>query len=253
MQDNIGSLSEFPEIANINSEINRKEHHKRSVSEDKVVYKVGFIGNIMQVPEFIIHDPEFKLEMIICEKNRLDDDMLTFSLVRNIKLHPIVNTSEVEAIVEENNNIDFFIMCSFGKKITQYILTQVDVYNIHYSLLPYYKGRNPSFWATVADEKEIGISIHKVVEGFDEGDIISQCILPFYMWMTEEDLFYDLTKKIPELIRDLKKNLKGLIEARKNENGYYYKPVCEPDYIIDLYNDTPKSIYNKTRSQKRYQ
>jgi methionyl-tRNA formyltransferase len=252
MQDNIGFINENPEIANINSGIYIKEGHKRSVNKGKIVYKVGYIGNILQVPEFIFHDFEFKLEMIICEKDRLNDDLLTFSLVRNIKLYPIVNTIEIEAIIEKNNDIDFFIMCSFGKKITRNILTQVDIYNIHHSRLPYYKGRNPTFWATIADEKEVGISIHKVVDGFDEGDIISQRTLPFYIWMTEKDLYYDLIKNIPELISDLKKYIKGLIKARKNENGYYYKPISETDYIIDLYNDTPTSIYNKVRSQKRY-
>lgn len=252
MQDIIVSQNEYPERANANFEISRKEENKISINEEIIVYNVGFIGNIIQVPEFIIHDPEFKLQRIICEKDRLNDELLTFSLVRDIELHPIVNTTEIEAIVEENSDIEFFVMCSFGKKITQHILTQVNVYNIHYSQLPYYKGRNPTFWATIADERNVGISIHKVVEGFDEGDIISQRTLPFYIWMTEEDLFYDLTKKIPELISDLKKYLKGIIKARKNENGYYYKPISEMDSIIDLYNDTPKSIYNKIRSQKRY-
>lgn len=217
-----------------------------------MVYRTGFVGNIIQVPEFLIHDPDLKLEVIICEKNKFNDDLLTFSLVRNIKIYPIEDITEIKKIFENIKDIDFFVMCSFGRKITQDIFTKADIYNIHYSKLPYYRGRHPTFWATVESEKELGISIHKVSEKYDEGDIISQRTVPYYFWMSEEDIFNDLTEKVPDLINDLKEYFKGSFKAKKNVGGNYYKPVSEIDYVVDLLNDSPNIVFNKVRSQKRY-
>lgn len=50
--------------------------------------------------------------------------------------------------------------------------------NIHSSLLPKYRGRHPIVWAMIQQEKEIGVTIHWMSEGIDEGDIIRQVITP---------------------------------------------------------------------------
>jgi len=46
--------------------------------------------------------------------------------------------------------------------------------NIHGSLLPKYRGRTPHVWAIINGEKETGITIHKIDEGVDTGDILLQ-------------------------------------------------------------------------------
>lgn len=46
--------------------------------------------------------------------------------------------------------------------------------NIHGSLLPKYRGRAPHIWAIINGEKSVGITIHKIEEGCDTGDILLQ-------------------------------------------------------------------------------
>jgi|WetSurMetagenome_2_1015567.scaffolds.fasta_scaffold255956_2 methionyl-tRNA formyltransferase len=46
--------------------------------------------------------------------------------------------------------------------------------NIHAALLPNNRGMMPSFWAMVKGETETGITVHKVDENIDTGDIILQ-------------------------------------------------------------------------------
>lgn len=46
--------------------------------------------------------------------------------------------------------------------------------NIHGSLLPKYRGRTPHVWAIINNEKKTGITIHKIDEGCDTGDILDQ-------------------------------------------------------------------------------
>lgn len=46
--------------------------------------------------------------------------------------------------------------------------------NIHGSLLPKYRGRTPHVWAIINGERKTGITIHRISEGCDEGEIIKQ-------------------------------------------------------------------------------
>ena len=46
--------------------------------------------------------------------------------------------------------------------------------NIHYSLLPKYRGLHSIVWAILNDEDELGLSIHLMNKNIDDGDIIHQ-------------------------------------------------------------------------------
>lgn len=46
--------------------------------------------------------------------------------------------------------------------------------NIHPSLLPYYRGINPTFWVLACAEKKTGVTIHWMDKSIDTGDIILQ-------------------------------------------------------------------------------
>ena len=215
------------------------------------MYKVGFIGNIIQVPEYLLQDEDFKLESIIYESKRLSDELLTFSVVRGIPIIGIDDNNQLLQIIN-NQDVNFYVMCSFGRRISEDVIRTRDIYNIHLSNLPYYKGRHPTFWATLNNENKIGISIHKVEAKIDAGDIISQRLIPYYIWMSEIDIFNELITKIPELLNDLKKHIRGEIAPVKNTPGFYYPIVSEGDITINLEKDTFRTIFNKVRAQKRY-
>jgi len=50
--------------------------------------------------------------------------------------------------------------------------------NIHSSLLPKYQGMMPVYWQMRDGCEEIGITIHKMIEKLDSGDILMQRIIP---------------------------------------------------------------------------
>lgn len=47
-------------------------------------------------------------------------------------------------------------------------------YNLHPSLLPHYRGPVPLFWQFYFGDKEAGVTLHEVTEGFDNGNIVDQ-------------------------------------------------------------------------------
>jgi methionyl-tRNA formyltransferase len=215
------------------------------------VATIGYIGNLMQVPEYLFHEKGFTLAGVICEAGKLSDDLLTFAAVRGI---PLYEADGPEAVVAAAKKIkaDCFVMCAFGIKIPEELIKTTRIFNIHPSLLPDYRGRHPTFWATVRGEKTVGITLHKVAVKIDAGEIIAQRSAPYYLWMSEQDIFDELIKKTPELIDDLKLFLKGKKKGKPNTGGSYDKPAQEADYTISLENDSPAVIFNKVRAQKRY-
>lgn len=79
---------------------------------------------------------------------------------------------------EEIKNIDpdLFIVAAYGKILPKNILDipKFGAINIHASLLPKYRGASPVQCAMLAGEKETGITLMKMNEKMDEGDILAQ-------------------------------------------------------------------------------
>ena len=83
---------------------------------------------------------------------------------------------------------DYILAAHFNQLIKPEVLRlpEIGCINIHPSLLPAYKGVDPVFFAMLAGEKKLGVSLHKMSESFDTGELISQKILPLE---TKQTLF----------------------------------------------------------------
>lgn len=75
---------------------------------------------------------------------------------------------------------DLFVVAAYGKILTKDILQIPSNYaiNLHASLLPKYRGAAPINWAIVQGEKESGVTVFKMNEYMDEGEIILQEKMP---------------------------------------------------------------------------
>lgn len=71
---------------------------------------------------------------------------------------------------------DIAVVCSFNYKVPKILLDSVKdgFVNVHPSLLPKYRGANPYSSVIMDGEKETGVTLHFMDEGFDTGDIIAQ-------------------------------------------------------------------------------
>jgi methionyl-tRNA formyltransferase len=120
---------------------------------------------------------------------------------------------------------DLFVSMSFNQIFKKGFLslTPLGVLNCHAGKLPFYRGRNVLNWALINGESEFGITVHKVDEGIDTGDIISQKIFPIGT--------HDNYKSLLEIAyRECASLLIGAIQATRLGN---IKPVRQDD--ISLY------------------
>ncbi|MDP8233297.1 MAG: methionyl-tRNA formyltransferase [Candidatus Saelkia tenebricola] len=108
---------------------------------------------------------------------------------------------------------DLFIVACFGQILSKELLSLPSALaiNIHSSLLPKYRGAAPVNWAVINGEKTTGVTIFKMNEALDSGEIISQKICE----ITHEDNSVILESRLANIARDLLRDSLRLIEDKK--------------------------------------
>jgi methionyl-tRNA formyltransferase len=163
-------------------------------------------------------------------------DVLTYCVVNlkstlkifNIKTADNINDDFISTLPK----VDLQIIYSFYiiPKIL-YMHPKYKTINIHYSLLPSYRGPNPVLAQILKNEKYTGISIHYVTDVIDDGNNIiaqtdkipiiykSRCANSYYATLSL--LNKEATTILERIIRDI--NHKKILDPIKTryENSYY--------------------------------
>lgn len=149
-------------------------------------------------------------------------------------------------------SIDLSIVVAYGKIIPEEILKipKLGSINIHYSLLPKYRGASPVESAILNDEKETGVTIQQMEYKMDSGPIIALEKVDIMPEEKAEDLRKRLikiggellVKKLPEITAG---NIK--LTPQNESEATYCKKIKKEDGLIDLNDDAIKN-YNKFRA-----
>ena len=70
------------------------------------------------------------------------------------------------------------VVCAFGQLIREPLLAELELLNVHPSLLPRWRGAAPIERAIMAGDPETGVSIMRVTEGLDSGPVALQEAVP---------------------------------------------------------------------------
>ena len=100
----------------------------------------------------------------------------TLAISRGIKVQTPAKL-DAEAITEIRTcECAYAVVVAYGKIFPEELIQSfsLGVLNVHYSLLPKYRGATPLEAALLAGEKETGVTIQKMVKELDAGDIIAQ-------------------------------------------------------------------------------
>jgi len=166
----------------------------------------------------------------------------------------------------KNNSQPFLsIVVAYGKIIPEDIINmpKLGSINIHYSLLPKYRGASPVESAILNGETETGISIQKMEYKMDTGPIVAQEKVEIDPDEKAPDLRKRLIKIGGELLVKTLKTptflplIKGevlkaegvfqLIPQNDNE-ATYCKKIKKEDGLVDLGAELPSELYNKFRA-----
>ena len=83
-----------------------------------------------------------------------------------------IKESKLEDLYNINDLI--FISLEYDRIIKTNLFKSNNLFNIHFSLLPAYKGMFTSIYPILKGEKSSGVTLHKIDNGIDTGNIINQ-------------------------------------------------------------------------------
>lgn len=154
------------------------------------------------------------------------------------------------------------LVCGWYWKIPPAILSQAPggFLGLHASLLPRYRGNAPLVWALLNGEPEAGVSLFRMEEGLDTGDLLAQEAFP----LGADDTIADaLAKAESASLRALDLALPDLLAERPR---FRPQPAPEPGMGEAAYRAFPKrnpadgrldwtapaeAVYNAIRAQTR--
>lgn len=99
-------------------------------------------------------------------------------------------------------NPEVIVVVAFGQLIPKSILelAPYGCINVHASLLPKYRGAAPIQWVVIDGEAETGVTIMRMDEGLDTGDMISKVTVPVLADETGGSLFDKLSEAGAKLL-----------------------------------------------------
>ena len=133
---------------------------------------------------------------------------------------------------------DLGVISYFGYLIPKNIIDKFNlgILNIHPSLLPDYKGAAPLEWALLNGENKTGVTLIKINEKFDKGEIIDQFETNLDYSRSKGEIYKDLFTKGAELLQN---NLDAYITGNatlkpQKKSGKLAPMLTKQDGFIDL-------------------
>ncbi|MDP2913140.1 MAG: methionyl-tRNA formyltransferase [Candidatus Omnitrophota bacterium] len=175
------------------------------------------------------------------------------ALAKNIPVYQPQDVSSREsAEYLAGLDADLFVVISFGQILKKEILSLPKFYsiNLHGSLLPKYRGASPTNWAIINGDKLTGVTVIKMNERMDEGDII----LKREIAIGPEDTNITLNEKLSGLGAEALSEAIDLIASNGNidlekqdDSEATYAPKLKKEDGLINWNEPAIAIHNKVR------
>ena len=191
-----------------------------------------------------------KNNVIACP-NLSDDGVATWqpSLRRyanewGVKVLELSDVQEIEEVI--------FLSLEFDRIVDPKKFKSNRLYNIHFSLLPSYKGVYTSAWPILNGEEYSGVTLHKIDSGIDTGEIISQISFELTYDETARTLYFKYMKYAQELlikqISNLLTNNFFTVSQSSRKSTYYSKRSIDYQNLKINLNQTAESISREVRA-----
>lgn len=186
------------------------------------------------------------------------------------------NHSELSLLAEQNNIPIYYIESSVdGQKTTDYAeqikaakpdvilvmgwyymvpksirnLASYGAWGIHASMLPDYAGGAPLVWAIINGEKETGVTLFKLDDGVDDGDIVVQEKIVIDELDSIKEVYEKVTKVSKKLLLESLNQLPNIEFKPQDKSKIKVYPQRKPDDgEIDL-SKSARDLYNFIRAQ----
>jgi len=225
--------------------------------------KLVFFGTSdIGIPFLEMLRDEFRLQLIVTQpdafggrnrKTPIIPPVKTFALENNIPLEQPEILKD-ERLLQKIKDLEpaLGVVIAYGKFIPA-SLFQIPAYrmvNVHFSLLPFYRGAAPVQRAIENGDSTTGVAIFEIVKKMDAGPIWAQKEFPISPGDTTESLWKTLSLGGVEF---LKETIMGILEGtlrpypQDESKATYAPPVRKEESRVD-WNLTARRIIDKARA-----
>lgn len=102
--------------------------------------------------------------------------------------HGIDVSSDVDDVLGLDPPAELGVVVAYGRIIKPHVLARLPMVNLHFSLLPRWRGAAPVERAILAGDEVTGVCVMDVEEGLDTGGVHASCTTPIGPDDTAEDL-----------------------------------------------------------------
>ena len=152
-------------------------------------------------------------------------------------------------------NADILLVVAYGNLIPNWILdSNIKAINVHYSLLPSYRGASPIQSSLLNNDKKTGVTFMQMSEDLDAGKVIKSFEVPINKYDNKSSLEKKLTKlsilNLEKVIADFYSN-KIIPVDQEHEKASYCKKISKEDSIIN-FKESAEKIFAKFRAYNEW-
>lgn len=181
---------------------------------------------------------------------------ISFSPVKEFALAhdlPVLQPTKIktqEALEEfRSHQADGAVVVAYGRILPEAFLTAYPkgAINVHFSLLPKYRGAAPVNWAIVNGEIKTGVTTMQMDAGLDTGDILLQRETDIGAHETAPELMDRLSILGADLLSETLTNLDKIRLQKQNEVSVTHAPILHRDDGLIDWNRSASEIVNRVR------
>ena len=153
-----------------------------------------------------------------------------FSKSKNVKITSLNKIYKIKEL--------FLFSLEYEKIIEVKKFKSKNLFNFHFSLLPKYRGCHTNFYQIYYGEKNSGVTLHKIDDGIDTGNIIDKI---FFKISTNTTSFYNYNKLLINSVKLFKKNIKNILnnnfkskKQNKNKGSYFSRKSLDYKKIVNI-------------------
>lgn len=186
----------------------------------------------------------------LTNRNESGEDGWQRSYFKYIQSESKVELTTLEQMYEVEDLV--FVSTEYDRIIKPHLFKTKWLYNIHFSLLPAYKGVYMSAWPILNGEKHAGVTLHEIEPGIDTGNIIAQKKFRLSANETSYSLYHKFIKYGTKLVVKHVDNLihhtyRTYPQPAKGSTYYSKKSIDYANLTVDL-NKTAEQIDRQIRA-----
>lgn len=206
-----------------------------------MIRRIAYLGTPeMAVPPLqALLDAGFDIAVVVtgADKRRGRGSELSPSPVKRAALDAgLTVVHDVDAVLSAD--VSLGVVVAYGRLIKPHVLAEVPMVNLHFSLLPRWRGAAPVERALLAGDDVTGVCLMEVAEDLDTGGVFSRVEVAIGPTATLASLREDLVAAGTDLLIDGLVGGLGSPSPQVGEPLYAHK-ITPADLIIDWARPTP--------------